>query len=956
MPARTATDSSSTHMPALPPTLEEEHESGKDTSEASVGARPSSEETRAPPSTKPIYPPSQFSSFHYHRNSGSTSASDSTASSPVTAPSLTDSYLNGDTPVTSPDTPASSLPPYSPAFTLATNPAVGSKPDLLRQLPAPKELPRPSTGPKKPRNLKNLAVDTSGTVPLGRAVSTASLPLKHSADSGMISLAPTPSSLGPPQPTRRKSSQLGLKLVTTPSQSPIRQQVSSFPPPTPSLIRPSALRHFPSSPLLPLKSPSAPPAGGMQLPPLANPPAAAVDFSEAPVEQLEDDDARRFDIPQSREIKVAAYPDGPICIYDPHVYLYFEPTAAEASKFGVVLNVASEVVNPFKTKPPTTTGGAKNNLHDAMKSSTESSPTSPKAGDTPAKDPLVEPEYIHVPWEHNTDIVPELHGLSKLVDERVQDGKSVLIHCQCGVSRSASLIVAYGLYKNPSITVQEAYDAVKRRSKWINPNMNLIMQLQEFRTELLKTSAGMPSKAKHNTSTSISSKRGGDESTTRSMAHRDRSSIADDRPKSAPLPPETPKTGSALTTRDDSGLVSPGPSSAPLDFTWPTKKNPRAESEPSSAYTTPQESPSASQQPTSTTQTIPSSEKPNILPSSTIEQNVPGMQAPSSTAPDASSQASAVRSAPNASALESRVDDSATVSADSAASKDTEAKASENNVEYSGLSKASHNSTAKSHLPTPLQSIHNVPRLSARKSQPLPRLKTKYTSPSQFVLSPRADEFAMTSVVQPPSDDSFGLTSPRATTTFTAQLPHHGEPSTEVRAATSRDMQTLGANLPSNKLKPQPGIASTTEASDRATMRSRLGMSTSSSYDMRSEYVLAAKARELRPSVPVLRAVQQPQPQHQSDTNAARNDLSDALLSPRATEITANPFESAMAAYSHGDGKADSGNQAPKLHTQPEAGTAVGAAPLPAAPTEDPRSPPQRGISPIVRSIFGALS
>jgi tyrosine-protein phosphatase len=82
-----------------------------------------------------------------------------------------------------------------------------------------------------------------------------------------------------------------------------------------------------------------------------------------------------------------------------------------------------------------------------------------------------DPEYIHIPWEHNSDIVPDLLRLCKLIDERVNQGKKVLVHCQCGVSRSASLVVAYGLYKDPSLSVQEAYDAVKAKSKWIGPNM-----------------------------------------------------------------------------------------------------------------------------------------------------------------------------------------------------------------------------------------------------------------------------------------------------------------------------------------------------------------------------------------------------------------------------------------------------------------------------------------------------
>ena len=96
------------------------------------------------------------------------------------------------------------------------------------------------------------------------------------------------------------------------------------------------------------------------------------------------------------------------------------------------------------------------------------------------------PEYIHMPWEHNTDIVADLYKLVRTMDDRVKEGKRVLVHCQCGVSRSASLIVAYGIYKNPEGSVQDTYDVVKKRSKWIGPNMSLIMQLQEYRNTLGK--------------------------------------------------------------------------------------------------------------------------------------------------------------------------------------------------------------------------------------------------------------------------------------------------------------------------------------------------------------------------------------------------------------------------------------------------------------------------------------
>jgi tyrosine-protein phosphatase len=331
----------------------------------------------------------------------------------------------------------------------------------------------------------------------------------------------------------------------------------------------------------------------MQFPSLrpvrANPPQ----LSEVPYEMEEEDDQEpNFDIPQSREEKPAAYPNGPIQIYQSGVFLYFEPTAKQACTFDVIINVASEVKNPFTVSvaesqkdidarridgPPAENPDFACLPEQTKPSSLDaqtSSPTTPKA--TPileTKHPieyvvdgktLKTPEYIHMLWEHNTDIVPDLFKLVKIMDERVQQGKRVLVHCQCGVSRSASLIVAYGLFKNPSMSVQETYDIVKKRSKWIGPNMNLIMQLQEFRNGLLKAndsrsylnqpfarrSAGLP------TSVSIANNR-------QSPFEKDAPS-GSRTPQTAPLPPDN---GNDLNMqRASTGnmfLISPGPLSAP---------------------------------------------------------------------------------------------------------------------------------------------------------------------------------------------------------------------------------------------------------------------------------------------------------------------------------------------------------------------------------------------------------
>jgi tyrosine-protein phosphatase len=304
----------------------------------------------------------------------------------------------------------------------------------------------------------------------------------------------------------------------------------------------------------------------------------------------EEDQEPNFDIPQSREEKPAAYPNGPICIYEAGVYLYFEPTAEQATTFDVVINVASEVQNPFNSSTPDTQkdidarrvdGPPAEHVDFATLSQRPkpasfgrqgSSPTTPKATPVmqivPPREIVIDgkqyttPEYIHMPWEHNTDIVPDLYKLVKLMDERVVQGKRVLIHCQCGVSRSASLIVAYGLYKDPQMSVQEAYDKAKKRSKWIGPNMNLIMQLQEFRNGLLRQNE---SRSYHNPGFG---RRSAGLPTARSTGTNryspfDREAPSGSRtPQTAPLPPDCDISMQRASTGNIMA-ISPGPLSAP---------------------------------------------------------------------------------------------------------------------------------------------------------------------------------------------------------------------------------------------------------------------------------------------------------------------------------------------------------------------------------------------------------
>jgi tyrosine-protein phosphatase len=293
--------------------------------------------------------------------------------------------------------------------------------------------------------------------------------------------------------------------------------------------------------------------------------------------------------------KTPGYPDGPIAIYDDNVFLYLEPTAEEASRFDVVINVAREVKNPFEVLDQSrpfmdfsprsqSTDSDMSPIPDTAVSTASfatafefqpgedrmDTPTTPKAN------PLSRPEYIHIPWDHNTDIAPDLMRLCETVDGRIKEGKKVLIHCQQGASRSASLIIAYGLYRNSELSVNDAYYAAQAKSRWISPNMKLMYSLQDFQKEVTKQRLPPRPRA------------GRSPTKHRLTMSADAIDISAKEPRTAPLPGDelTIKEGEAFQgvnrPRGNSSPgrppVSPGPASAPASFAWNDKKEDEPES------------------------------------------------------------------------------------------------------------------------------------------------------------------------------------------------------------------------------------------------------------------------------------------------------------------------------------------------------------------------------------------
>ncbi|KAH8822937.1 protein-tyrosine phosphatase-like protein [Flagelloscypha sp. PMI_526] len=79
----------------------------------------------------------------------------------------------------------------------------------------------------------------------------------------------------------------------------------------------------------------------------------------------------------------------------------------------------------------------------------------------------------------DADLLCHFDETNKFIDEALEQEKGIIVHCMMGVSRSATVVIAYLMWKK-SMTFEDALAHVKERRPIIDPNEGFRAQLRIY--------------------------------------------------------------------------------------------------------------------------------------------------------------------------------------------------------------------------------------------------------------------------------------------------------------------------------------------------------------------------------------------------------------------------------------------------------------------------------------------
>ncbi|PAA82275.1 hypothetical protein BOX15_Mlig010338g2, partial [Macrostomum lignano] len=87
--------------------------------------------------------------------------------------------------------------------------------------------------------------------------------------------------------------------------------------------------------------------------------------------------------------------------------------------------------------------------------------------------------FVRLEDHARENLLDRLQECLQFIGEALEGGHNVLVHCRVGVSRSASVVIAY-LMQSQQLAFQSAYDLVKAGRPVIGPNDGFVEQLRLF--------------------------------------------------------------------------------------------------------------------------------------------------------------------------------------------------------------------------------------------------------------------------------------------------------------------------------------------------------------------------------------------------------------------------------------------------------------------------------------------
>ncbi|XP_034949436.1 dual specificity protein phosphatase MPK-4 isoform X2 [Chelonus insularis] len=95
--------------------------------------------------------------------------------------------------------------------------------------------------------------------------------------------------------------------------------------------------------------------------------------------------------------------------------------------------------------------------------------------------PNVNLKFIQITDMPREDFLIHFEDSYQFINYALQDGGKVLVHCYFGVSRSATLVIAY-IMKKHEMNYDDAFEFVKAKRRFVGPNPGFIAQLKLYET------------------------------------------------------------------------------------------------------------------------------------------------------------------------------------------------------------------------------------------------------------------------------------------------------------------------------------------------------------------------------------------------------------------------------------------------------------------------------------------